>query len=419
MNEDHMRSLERLLETARALGAATDAEDCLKSALSAAVELTGSESASLLQYDEASKALVFKFVPWFHRETVGATTIPVEGSVAGWVFQNGKPLAVDDAAADVRHYKKIDELTGFTTRSILAAPLMVGGKPIGVFEVINKKGGYTAYDILVVEMLASLAAAAMQTELLERSVRSSQEEARELDRLKNEFIAITSHELRTPLGLILGYATFLKELTGDQYHEQVDAIIRNASRLKEIIETLTSVNNYEKGSALVRARRVSVARIVDDVCSTFRNMAVDKGVALAVERDANDSLWVDIDSSKIAIVLSNLVKNAITFTEEGGHVTVRAEQQTGFVKVSVKDDGLGIPAKDLPRIFDRFYQVESHLTRKHGGMGLGLSVAKVMIEMHGGRIWAESAEGAGSTFTFLLPVNGGARINEGQAPFVN
>ena len=82
-----------------------------------------------------------------------------------------------------------------------------------------------------------------------------------------------------------------------------------------------------------------------------------------------------------------------------------AELQSDFVKVSVEDNGVGIPAKDLPHVFDRFYQVESHLTRKHGGMGLGLSVAKVMIEMHGGRIWVESMEGMGSTFTFLLPVN--------------
>ncbi len=93
------------------------------------------------------------------------------------------------------------------------------------------------------------------------------------------------------------------------------------------------------------------------------------------------------------------------FTNQGGHVFVTGELVPGYVKVSVIDDGIGIPAKDLPHIFDRFFQVESHLTRRHGGMGLGLSVAKVMIEMHGGRIWAESMEGKGSNFTFLLPVN--------------
>jgi two-component system sensor histidine kinase VicK len=129
-------------------------------------------------------------------------------------------------------------------------------------------------------------------------------------------------------------------------------------------------------------------------------------------------MWVDVDSGKIAIVLSNLVKNALTFTNENGQVIIRGEQQPDYVQISVQDNGVGIPASDLPRVFDRFYQVESHLTRRHGGMGLGLSVAKVMVEMHGGRIWAESNEGLGSTFTFLLPVKNKTDIPETEKAFV-
>ena len=222
--------------------------------------------------------------------------------------------------------------------------------------------------------------------------------------LKNEFIAITSHELRTPLGLILGHATFLRELVGNDYSEQVDAIIRSATRLKEIIESLSSVDNYQTGGASLRSRKVSITRIIEDVSASFRDMAVQKNVTLKIEVDRDQDLLVDADGSKIAIVLSNLVKNALTFTNHGGHVTICGGLESDFVKVVVKDDGVGIPANELPHIFERFYQVESHLTRKHGGMGLGLSVAKAMVEMHGGRIWAESTEGVGSTFTFLLPL---------------
>jgi signal transduction histidine kinase len=119
---------------------------------------------------------------------------------------------------------------------------------------------------------------------------------------------------------------------------------------------------------------------------------------------------------KISIALSNLVKNAIMFTNEGGHVFVQVEQVPGYVKISVIDDGIGIPPADLNRIFERFYQVESHLTRKHGGMGLGLSVSKVMVEMHGGKILAESVEGKGSNFTILLPMNQ-AQVNAAQKVF--
>ena len=278
---------------------------------------------------------------------------------------------------------------------------------MGAFEVFNKADDahYTEEDILVLETLASLATNAMQNNLLENNAQSSQNEARDLDRLKNEFIAITSHELRTPLGLILGHATFLRELVGGDYQEQVDAIIRNASRLQEIIESLSRVDNYQTGGASLRSRRVSVTRVIEDVSAAFRDIAIQKGVTLKAELDRSQDLLVVADASKIAIVLSNLVKNAITFTNEGGHITIRGSLESEFVKVVVEDDGVGIPAKDLPRVFDRFYQVESHLTRRHGGMGLGLSVAKVMIEMHGGRIWVESMEGVGSTFTFLLPLD--------------
>jgi two-component system sensor histidine kinase VicK len=145
-------------------------------------------------------------------------------------------------------------------------------------------------------------------------------------------------------------------------------------------------------------------------------MAKKKNIALRTEVQANQPLLVDIDSDKIAIVLSNMLKNALTFTNENGEVMIRGEQHPDYVKVSVQDNGIGIPPNELVRIFDRFYQIESHLTRKHGGMGLGLSVAKVMIEMHGGRIWAESKEGQGSIFSFLLPVRKTEPI-AAQTPF--
>jgi signal transduction histidine kinase len=403
---DQEKLLERLLELSRNLSAMVDLETYLQAILSAATELTDSETASLMEYDDATQELRFKYVPWFHREALSTATIPLNASAAGWVFLHLKPLVIDDVRNDPRHYNKIDELSNFTTQSLVAVPLILHGRPVGVFEVFNKSNNarYTEEDVLVLESLASLATTALQNDLLESTAIASQNEIRDLDRLKNEFIAITSHELRTPLGLILGHSTFLRELVGNEYHEQVDAIIRNASRLKEIIESLSSVDNYETGGASLRSRKVSIKRIIEDVSASFRDMAVQKAITLKVDVKRDQELLVDADGSKIAIVVSNLVKNALTFTNHGGYINIRGELDGDFVKVTVKDDGVGIPAKDLTHIFERFYQVESHLTRKHGGMGLGLSVAKVMIEMHNGRIWAESEEGHGSTFTFLLPL---------------
>lgn len=416
---DQTKLLGRLLEVTRNLSAAVDLETYLQSILSAATELTDSETASLMEYDDAAQELCFKYVPWFHREAISSAKIPLHASAAGWIFLHVRPLVIDDAKNDLRHYGKIDALASFTTRSLLGVPLILHGRPMGVFEVFNKAGGsrYTEEDIFILETLASLAMTAMQNDLLEGNVIASQNEARDLDRLKSEFIAITSHELRTPLGLILGHSTFLRELVGNEYQEQVDVIIRNATRLKEIIESLSSVDNYQTGGASLRSRKVSVTRIIEDVSASFRDMTVQKGITLKVEIQRDQDLLVDADGSKIAIVLSNLVKNALTFTNNNGRVTIRGGLESGFVNVVVEDDGVGIPAKDLPRIFDRFYQVESHLTRKHGGMGLGLSVAKSMIEMHGGRIWAESAEGMGSAFTFLLPVEKENNTPDPAQPF--
>jgi two-component system, OmpR family, sensor histidine kinase VicK len=130
------------------------------------------------------------------------------------------------------------------------------------------------------------------------------------------------------------------------------------------------------------------------------------------------TLFIEADGVKINIALSNLVRNALQFTDTGGTVRIAVGEDSGYMKVSVSDNGLGIPARDLAKVFDRFFQVEEHLTRKHGGMGLGLAVAKSMIELHNGRIWVESEEGKGSTFTFLLPVEVEEKPVKAVSPFV-
>ena len=405
MSIDRAKLLDRMIELTRDLNNTGDSDAYLLSVLDAAAELTESEGASLLEYNQDSHDLSFRLVPWVQEEVLSSARVPLDGSVAGWIYQNNKPLIINDTSKDERFYSKIDKISSHTTNSILGVPFLVHGQPEGVLEVFNKSTAYLEEDVHILLSMASLCSAALQLNIMEKGLTRPSESTRDLDRLKNEFIAITSHELRTPLGLILGHSTFLKELvSGTEHQEQVEVIIRNASRLKEIIENLTSVDNYETGGAVVRSRKVSVTRIIEDVASSFVEMARQKRIILLPEVDSSQGLWVDIDGGKITIVLSNLLKNAIAFSSEGGKVIIRGEQKSDHIQVSVEDNGPGIPARDLPHIFDRFYQVESHLTRKHGGMGLGLSVAKVMVEMHGGRIWANSAEGVGSKFTFVLPV---------------
>ncbi len=421
--------LRRLIEIARQAGNSSEPGSYLQSILSAGVELTQSETASIMEYDPAARELRFAAVPWFHQDSLRPVKVPLEGSAAGWVIQTGQPLIIPDMARDSRHFRMADQASEYKTRSLLAVPLLEHGQPIGVLEVLNKEGeaDYTDNDVTILETLAALACLTIRKEALERQAHAAKAETTELDRLKNDFIAITSHELRTPLGLIIGHATFLRESVPQELRDQVDTIIRNSTKIKEIIETLTDVDNYRSGSASLRQGRVSITQLVNDVAASFQELARHRDVSLlvnpdatqrpaggAVERADND-LPIEADAGKITIALSNLVKNAITFSKPGGHVRIETEAVPGFAKVSVIDDGLGIPAKDLPRIFERFFQVESHLTRRHSGMGLGLAVAKVMIEMHGGRIWAESMEGKGSTFSFLLPMEAGKGNSSVQA----
>jgi signal transduction histidine kinase len=417
---ERIEHLERLLEVVRGLTTAPDLESFLQTIIAEASEMTDSELASILEYDEEAEELRFLAMQWFQRDLLLPVGVPLEGSAAGWVFQRRQPLIIQDAKADQRHFKLVDRVTRHVTHSLAAVPLIVRGEVVGVLEALNKKDNahYTEEDLTILATLGAIAAQAMRNMKLEKKDKVARLEHAELERLKADFIAITSHELRTPLGLILGHATFLRELVGREYGEQLDVIIRNATRLKEIVENLSSVENIQSGAARLRSQKVSMARIVEDVVPTFQDDAKERNITLNMEV-GDLPFYVDADGIKISIALSNLVRNAIQFTNPGGHVTIKVEEDSGYVKVKVTDDGVGIPAKDLTRVFERFFQVESHLTRRHGGMGLGLSVAKYMIELHGGRIWAESEPGKGSTFTFLLPIRQAKEETTSPGPFVD
>lgn len=397
--------LERLLEVVRGLTVVPDLDSFLQTIITEASEMTESELASVLEYDPEAKELRFLSTIWIDRDVLRPVGVPLDGSVAGEVFRKGHPLIVQDPKADQRHFKVIDRVTKHETNSLAAVPIIVGGETIGVLEALNKRDDahYTEEDLTILATLAALAGQAMRNVHLERKVRVARIELAELERLKSDFIAITSHELRTPLGLILGHATFLKELVGKEYENQLETIIKNATRLKEIVENLSDVDNVQNGSARVRSHKVSMSKIAEDVLLTFQDEAKSKNITLTGEW-GDMPHFIEADGVKINIALSNLVKNALLFTNPGGDVHIKVEDESGFVKVSVRDTGIGIPARELSKVFDRFFQVEEHLTRKHGGMGLGLAVAKSMTELHGGRIWVESEEGKGSTFTFLLPI---------------
>lgn len=406
---DYPRRLERLIEISRKLSTGPELEPFLQLIAETAPEMVDCQDGSILTYDDEKEALRFIAGPWFELDVMRVFAVPLENSIAGWVFTHSQPVVVQDTSQDERVYRAVDQALSFETGSILAVPMIFKNQTIGVIEAVNKKGNttFTSEDVTTLEVLASLAAVAWQnTRLLEKS-QEAYRQIVELDRMKTDFIAITSHEIRTPLGLILGHAAYLKEMAhSPEVTSSVEMIMRGSMRLKDIIEEFASIDNINSGMARMRKRQVEVQALIHDVVDSFQEEAHKKDISLR-EDTIRAAVSITVDEKKISVALSNLIRNALTFTNPGGHVLIRAEIVAGSLRVYVIDDGIGIPENDLNRVFERFHQVESHLIRHHGGMGLGLSIAKELIEMHGGRIWVESVEGRGSRFTFALPLKTG------------
>ncbi|HEX9596381.1 MAG TPA: HAMP domain-containing sensor histidine kinase, partial [Anaerolineales bacterium] len=223
-----------------------------------------------------------------------------------------------------------------------------------------------------------------------------------LDEMKNNFISITSHELRIPLGLILGHASVLKEITAGEALEQIHVVERSALRLKDIVEDLSQIETLQNYPRSLMPKGFDVIALLDRIVKAAMPKAEEKQLTLASQLP-KDVLEIEGEEDKLQIAIDHVLKNAITFTNPGGRVEASLEQTDSWVVLIVADTGVGIPAADLENIFERFYQVEAHMTRKHGGMGLGLAVAKMMVELHGGDIRVESVEGQGSRFTIRLP----------------
>jgi signal transduction histidine kinase len=415
---DYTRRLERLLEVCRNLSANLDYEPLLQSIIEVASELTRSESSTIMVYEQETLSLRFVAAPFHVIDSLKTISVPLDRSVAGTVFTTAQPMALHHAERDNRVFRMVDKGLNENTNSLLAVPLMFRGISIGVMEVMNKinNAHYTEEDIRILETLASQAAIAIQNYRVLDDAQQAYRKVMELDRMKSDFVAIFSHELRTPLGVVLGHASLLQDSVDKEMRKEVDVIVRSSMRLKEILDQFSNIDQIELGLTRLHRTRVAIAPLIPEVVGAFQELGKEKQITIKIDIPHAAPLFVEGDAEKIGIALRNLVKNALTFSNEGGQVRVRAEEVPGYVKISVIDNGIGIPTSEQEKIFQRFYQVEKHMTRTHGGMGLGLSITKDMVEMHGGRIWVESVEGKGSRFTFLLPLNS-AQVTAAQRVF--
>ncbi len=321
----------------------------------------------------------------------------------------------DSTLAYVYDSNEVSPLADLPDEVDLSQPLVVRGEPIGQLAVT----GLSEVSPETAELMSAIAARAsihLETLRLTEELQRRAAELQELDRLKSSFLANMSHELRTPLNSILGFSDVMLEGIDGPLTEYMESdlklIQKNGKHLLHLINDVLDMAKIESGRMNLHPEKFRVHDVLEEVTSITSTLASERNLSLFIEADSNKDVEILADVTRIRQVVINLVNNAIKFTEKG-KVTLRVDPAAGDkVMIVIQDTGIGIPADKLEVIFQEFSQVDSSTTRKAGGTGLGLPISRRLVEMHGGRLWAESSgvSGEGSTFYVELPLE--ARLEE-------
>lgn len=403
MSENISRQLDRLVEISLTLNSTLDVDQILDFILSTGIDLLECQGISIMLYDEEDGQLYFTAATDTKVIKLGDIPIPLEGSIAGTIFRENSPLLINDIENDPRHYRAISERTNYPVRNLLGAPLHVRDHTIGVIEATNKHNGeFASPDVQLLSFIAAQAAIAIRNAQIVKQLQLANENLRQADKLKADFMAVASHELRTPLGIVLGYATFLKEESAGELAEHAETMLSAALRLRALLEDMTNMNLLYTGETQLRMELTALQTLIEQAYA-LETQTADKNEIRVTFHFPEETVWVQADE-RLQKVFQNLLNNAIRFTPSPGEVDVYMHPGNNEVLTEFKDSGIGIPQDQLEHIFEHFYQVEHHMTRRYGGLGLGLSIARGLVELHGGRIWAESeGPNKGAAFKVVLP----------------
>ena len=298
-------------------------------------------------------------------------------------------------------------LERFGFRASLAVPLLREDRIVGGLVVRRKSTGEFRPEVIeLLKTFATQSVLAIQNARLFREIEEKSQQIEAANRHKSEFLANMSHELRTPLNAIIGFSEVLQErLFGelnDKQAEYTDDILTSGRHLLSLINEILDLSKVEAGRMELETATFDLPLAIDNARTFVRERATNHGITLEVNVDERLGDIVG-DERKIKQILLNLLSNAVKFTPEGGRITINARPINGSVEISVTDTGIGIAEEDQPKVFEEFRQVGSDNAKKIEGTGLGLTLAKKFVELHGGRIWVESELGKGSTFVFTLP----------------
>jgi signal transduction histidine kinase len=294
-------------------------------------------------------------------------------------------------------------------QSLLAVPLLFEQKIMGALTIYRRQTGSFAPEIVnLLQTFATQSVLAIQNARLFREIEDKGRQLEAANRHKSEFLANVSHELRTPLNAIIGFSEVLGErLFGELNEKQAEYtedILSSGRHLLSLINDILDLSKIEAGRMDLEVTTFYLPDAIENALLLVRERASRHGIKL--DRIIDDHLGdFTGDERKVKQVLVNLLSNAVKFTPEGGKIQVRAGLDDGSLKISVSDTGVGIAPEDHEAIFEEFRQVGSNYAQKREGTGLGLSLTRKFVEMHGGTIWVESEVGKGSTFSFTLPIN--------------
>jgi signal transduction histidine kinase len=317
--------------------------------------------------------------------------------------QSMRPVAlfdtrISDAWAD---FSSVWDRTGI--RSLLAVPLRARGRLLGVVALTWREENRSADESVVrtAEVIANQVAAALDTAALV-------EELSRANRLKDEFLATLSHELRHPLNVVAAYAEILAGNPEAQrlaiVKKAAEVIRRNVHTQERLIADLLDLSRLQTGKLALTRQPVQLAPLLADAAEVVRAETDLKRIELRIER-TEEPLVVEADPVRVQQILWNLLQNAVKFTPEGGRVTLRLESAAGAARLVVEDTGQGLEPELLPGLFEMFHQADARAVRRHGGLGIGLALVRQLVELHGGRVAAESeGVGRGSRFTVWLPL---------------
>ena len=401
-----VETLRRLHQFSRSAYRVTDSREIIARATHAIAAFTNAERVLFGLYDRNTNRLEAALPAWnVPTEMAERLKVSVDArSIAGMVYRTGEAYCANDLDRDPYANRELQKVLG--GRNALYVPLKTEDETLGVALAINRPQGFGQEEIDAMTSFCDLASLLLKNARLYDTLAGTVEELRRASRLKDHFLQNVNHELRTPLTAIVGWTDLFEEGEVDEktLRRGLKQIRQSARVLLALIDDLLDLARLDRGALTLERRAVSLSEIVQRSLDTVRMMADARGVVMILAPLPEPMPPVRADPLRLQQILWNLLANAIQFTPRHGRIVVRVEQEPERYLVSVEDDGIGIPESELPHVFERFRQVDGSATRGHAGMGIGLALARSLVELHGGSIWASSVVGQGSRFTFALPL---------------